>query len=189
MDTPALPCLDRRCVLTAAAAAGAVVALGGCSTYGGQQAAPAPAAPASSEAAPSSASASAAAPPAAASGASGASAASGASGNAPAAAKPSAAAAPVRGIAALADIPVGGGKILAGQGIVITQPTAGTVKAFSTVCTHAGCTVSEVAGGTINCPCHGSKFAIADGSVAGGPAPRPLPPIVVTVKGGQVVRA
>jgi Rieske Fe-S protein len=171
MDTPALPCLDRRCVLTVAAA-GAVVALGGCATYGGQQA---PAAPASS------------AP--AASAASGASSGAASAASPGAAASPSAAAAPVAGIAALADIPVGGGKILAAQGVVLTQPTAGVVKAFSAVCTHAGCTVGDVSDGTINCPCHGSKFAIADGSVAGGPAPRPLPPIGVTVQGGQVVRS
>jgi Rieske Fe-S protein len=93
------------------------------------------------------------------------------------------------GLAALADIPVGGGKVLADAKIVITQPTAGTVKAFSAVCTHAGCTVSEVSGGTINCPCHGSRYAITDGSVKAGPAPRPLPPIAVKVAGGQVVRA
>jgi len=167
-------------VLTVAAA-GAAVALGGCSTYGAQQApaAPAPSAAASSGAASSAASAS--APSAAAPAADGKASAS--------ATKPAAAAAPVAGIAALADIPVGGGKIFAGQGIVITQPVAGTVKAFSTVCTHAGCAVNDVSGGTINCPCHGSKFAIADGSVAGGPAPRPLPPIGVKVSGGQVVRA
>jgi Rieske Fe-S protein len=166
MDTPALSCLDRRCVLTVAAA-GAAAALGGCASYGGQQA---PAAPASSAPASS-------AP------------ASPASSGAADAASPAAAAGPVAGIAALADIPVGGGKVFAAQSIVITQPAAGTVKAFSTVCTHAGCAVNDVSGGTINCPCHGSKYAIADGSVTGGPAPRPLPPIAVTVKGGQVVRS
>jgi Rieske Fe-S protein len=32
-----------------------------------------------------------------------------------------------------------------------------------------------VSGGTIRCPCHGSQYSIADGSVVNGPAPRPLP--------------
>ena len=51
----------------------------------------------------------------------------------------------------------------------MTQPTAGTFKAFSAICTHQGCMVGEVADGTIICPCHGSQFTIADGSVAQRP--------------------
>jgi nitrite reductase/ring-hydroxylating ferredoxin subunit len=89
-------------------------------------------------------------------------------------------------LATLADIPVGGGTILADKGIVVTQPTPGEVKAFSAICTHAGCTVSSVAGGTINCECHQSKFRVADGSVADGPAPRPLEPAKVTVDGDAI---
>ncbi len=34
------------------------------------------------------------------------------------------------------DIPVGGGKIYADQDVVVTQPTAGQFKAFSSTCTH-----------------------------------------------------
>ena len=85
-----------------------------------------------------------------------------------------------------ADVPVGGGVILAARSVVVTQPTAGTFKAFDTTCTHQGCTVNEVAGGTINCPCHGSKFNVADGSVAAGPAPSPLPEKAVKVDGNAV---
>jgi Rieske Fe-S protein len=92
-------------------------------------------------------------------------------------------------LARLADIPVGGGTVLADQGVVLTQPSAGTVKGFSSVCTHQGCTVASVSGGTINCPCHGSRYAITDGSVTAGPAPRPLPPVPVTVDGDTVTRA
>ncbi|SHM17671.1 Rieske (2Fe-2S) protein [Actinacidiphila paucisporea] len=85
-----------------------------------------------------------------------------------------------------ADIPVGGGKVFADQKVVVTQPTAGHFKGFSAVCTHRSCTVAEVTGGTINCPCHGSKFHIADGSVAHGPATQALPSQSVTVSGGTV---
>jgi Rieske Fe-S protein len=89
-------------------------------------------------------------------------------------------------LAQTADIPVGGGKIFGDQSVVVTQPQQGTIKAFSSVCTHQGCTVAQVTGGTINCPCHGSKFKIADGSVANGPAAKPLPPVNVTVEGGAI---
>jgi Rieske Fe-S protein len=84
------------------------------------------------------------------------------------------------------DIPVGGGKVFADQKVVVTQPTAGQFKGFSAVCTHQGCTVGGVSGGTINCPCHGSKFHVADGSVANGPATAPLPAKQVTVSGDEI---
>jgi len=83
-------------------------------------------------------------------------------------------------------VPVGGGTILADQKIVVTQPTAGTYKAFTAVCTHQGCTVASVANGTITCPCHGSTFSAADGSVQAGPAPSPLASIPVTVSGTTI---
>jgi Rieske Fe-S protein len=68
--------------------------------------------------------------------------------------------------------------------VVVTQPAAGQFRAFSSVCTHAGCTVSAVSDGTINCPCHGSRFNIADGSVSAGPAREPLPAERVSAEGG-----
>ena len=101
----------------------------------------------------------------------------------------SASSAPAAGGMALAktsDIPVGGGKVFKDQQVVVTQPAAGQFKAFSAVCTHQGCLVNSVSDGTINCPCHGSKYKVADGSVAGGPAPAPLPPKQVTVSGDQI---
>ncbi|MFG2887440.1 Rieske (2Fe-2S) protein [Streptomyces sp. NPDC048297] len=78
-------------------------------------------------------------------------------------------------LARTSDIPEGGGKIFKEKKVVVTQPKKGEFKAFSAICTHQGCTVAKVADGTIDCPCHGSKFHIADGSVAHGPATRPLP--------------
>jgi Rieske Fe-S protein len=85
------------------------------------------------------------------------------------------------------DIPVGGGTIYASQHVVVTQPAAGTFKCFSSTCTHMGCTVDKVANGLIQCPCHGSRYSVTDGSVKGGPAPKPLPPEKIAVKNGQVV--
>lgn len=100
----------------------------------------------------------------------------------------SGAAAPA-GVASTADVPVGGGLILADQNLVITQPSAGSFKGFSATCTHQGCTVATVADGTINCPCHGSKYSVVDGSVQGGPAPRPLESRAVTVTGTAITLA
>jgi Rieske Fe-S protein len=87
-------------------------------------------------------------------------------------------------IAKTSDVPVGSGVIV--DEVVVTQPTAGVFKGFSSTCTHAGCTVNKVADGTIDCPCHGSKFNL-DGSVANGPATRPLEAKTVTVQGDSIV--
>ncbi|MCW2754627.1 MAG: putative iron sulfur protein [Marmoricola sp.] len=81
------------------------------------------------------------------------------------------------------EIPVGGGTIFPDQNVVVTQPTAGHFKAFSATCTHQGCTVAKVAAGTIDCPCHFSRYSITDGAVVSGPAPSPLPQKTVTVTG------
>jgi Rieske Fe-S protein len=91
---------------------------------------------------------------------------------------------PARAVAKTSDVPVGSG-LIAGD-VVVTQPTAGVFKAFSAKCTHAGCMVNKIADGTIDCPCHGSKFNL-DGTVATGPAQKPLEPQNVTVQGDSVV--
>lgn len=84
-------------------------------------------------------------------------------------------------------IPVGGGVIFPQRGVVVTQPTTGKFKCFSSSCTHQGCTVNKIADGLIQCPCHGAKFSIADGSVKAGPAPRPLTPQQITIQNGRIV--
>lgn len=92
-------------------------------------------------------------------------------------------------LAATADIPVGGGTVFADANVVVTQPAEGTFVAFSATCTHQGCLVAEVADGTINCTCHGSRYAVADGSVVGGPAPSPLAEQAITVDDGSITLA
>ncbi|MFC9684954.1 Rieske (2Fe-2S) protein [Streptomyces sp. NPDC056948] len=89
-------------------------------------------------------------------------------------------------LASTDEIPVGGGKIFKNEEVVVTQPEKGQFKAFSAICTHQRCLVSTVSDGTINCPCHGSKFRIADGAVAHGPATRALPAEQITVEGSSV---
>ncbi len=168
-DQPPLPggplLQSRRALLAGACVAGAA-ALAGCTTYdanNGGIAGPPP-----SSAAPTS---QAAAGTGAAGGGTGA-----------------ASAAPANLLATTADVPVGGGKIISGPNVVITQPVANTFKGFSAVCTHQGCIVATIANGTIDCPCHGSKFSIKDGSVVNGPAPSPLPPVAITVQGTSILK-
>lgn len=84
------------------------------------------------------------------------------------------------------DVPVGSGAVFPAQQVVVTQPSRGTFKGFSGICTHLGCPLSDVTA-TINCNCHGSAFSITDGSVVNGPATRPLPGVAVKVDGSNVV--
>ncbi len=160
MAEPSVPASSRRTLLACAGAACAAV-LAGCSKYNSNNGGVA-----GSQPAPATTSSSAA----------------------PAGSGSGAAAGPAA-LAGTSDIPVGGGKILTDKKIVITQPQSGTFHAFSAVCTHAGCTVGSVSGGTINCPCHGSRFNITNGAVVNGPAASPLPPVSIKVQGTSIVQA
>jgi Rieske Fe-S protein len=108
--------------------------------------------------------------------------------SAPATSAPATSAAGGPATATTAEIPVGGGKIFADIQAVITQPTAGQFKAFSSICTHQNCPVTDVTD-TINCNCHGSRFSIVDGSVVNPPATQPLGERTVTVEGDNLTVA
>lgn len=83
---------------------------------------------------------------------------------------------------AAAEVPVGGGVLLEAP-YVVTQPTAGEYKAFDKTCPHQGCMVTFVRDSSIVCACHGSEFAIADGSRTLGPATKGLATVPVEVDG------
>lgn len=90
-------------------------------------------------------------------------------------------------LAATADVAVGSGVILDAPAVVITQPTQGDFHAFSSICTHQGCPVSDFVDGDIHCSCHGSLFSATDGSVVQGPANKALAPFAIKVEGGDIV--
>jgi len=67
----------------------------------------------------------------------------------------------------------------------VSQTEAVTV---SRVCTHQGCTVAlpGTPGGTLDCPCHGSRFQTS-GQVVNGPAARALSQFPTRIVGNEVV--
>ena len=94
------------------------------------------------------------------------------------------------GLAPTNQVPVQGGVVVQdsqGNPVVVVQPAPGQFLAYSAICPHAGCPVSQVQQNQILCPCHGSVFSSTDGSVLGGPAPSGLTPIPVHVTNGEVV--
>jgi Rieske Fe-S protein len=92
-------------------------------------------------------------------------------------------------LAKVADIPAGGGVILKEQSVVLTKDASGKVCAFSAICTHQGCVVTDVGDGTINCPCHGSKFDATTGERVAGPAKAPLPAVAFKQRDGAIFQA
>jgi Rieske Fe-S protein len=87
---------------------------------------------------------------------------------------------------ATSKVPVDGGFVDSSAKVVVTQPSAGEYKAFTAVCTHAGCTVASVSNNVIQCPCHGSQYSAKDGSVIQGPATSPLASVSVKVSGSNI---
>jgi Rieske Fe-S protein len=76
------------------------------------------------------------------------------------------------------------------QGIpAILFRTKTGVFAYSTICTHQGCSVTYNKGAKkLQCPCHGAQFdPLKGGKPTAGPAETPLAAIKVAIKGAWVV--
>lgn len=81
---------------------------------------------------------------------------------------------------AVADVPLGDANFMQDAPYVVVQPAPDEFRAFKKKCPHDYCFVNAVRNDAIWCPCHGSQFDLADGSVQRGPARRGLFPAVVT---------
>ena len=88
----------------------------------------------------------------------------------------------------LSELPVGGTKTITYAGLpVIVMRTAESVKAFSLICTHLGCTTQWEEGNLeFYCPCHDGRFD-QFGEVIAGPPPVPLEQFPVRVEEDKVV--
>jgi len=67
----------------------------------------------------------------------------------------------------------GGHVVVRTASIIVLNLGADGFRAFSNVCTHAGCGVDRFERGRMICPCHGSEYDTNGVNVA-GPAPEPL---------------
>lgn len=86
----------------------------------------------------------------------------------------------------VSEVPVGSGVVLPSHDVIITQPEAGKFLAFSAICTHKGCPVSEIREQGAFCGCHSSYFDIATGEAVSGPAQQPLTQLTVTQQGDSL---
>ncbi len=71
---------------------------------------------------------------------------------------------------------------------ILLRRANGTLAAFSQKCTHLSCAVYYAADrDRLECPCHEGYFSAENGRVLQGPPPRPLPRILLDVRGDDVV--
>ena len=98
---------------------------------------------------------------------------------------------PRRRIASLADLPVGGSLVFQYpeelDNCVLVRVAARDVVAYSQKCTHLSCAViPRPDQGVLHCPCHEGRFDLRSGSPIAGPPSRPLPRILVEIRGEDI---
>lgn len=92
-------------------------------------------------------------------------------------------------VAAESDVPATGGVgVTAGSVPLLLARHEGGIVALADRCTHRGGPLHEgaIADGCVQCPWHGSRFRLADGSIERGPATRPQPVLRTRVVDGRV---
>ncbi|GAA3238821.1 Rieske (2Fe-2S) protein [Streptomyces thermocoprophilus] len=90
-------------------------------------------------------------------------------------------------LGAESEVAPGSSKLYRDQNVVVSRDAGGTLTAYSTICTHAGCAISKLDGTTLTCFCHGSEFDATNGKVLQAPASVPLKKLSVQVKNGRIV--
>ena len=71
---------------------------------------------------------------------------------------------------------------------VLLARTGGRTYALGNVCMHLGCSLADgqLEDESVRCPCHGSRFALADGRVLDGPATLPQPLYEARTRNAQI---
>lgn len=100
-------------------------------------------------------------------------------------------AAPVRAVARVSELPVGGSTQFHYPGpndhAVLVRLDQNRFVAYDQQCTHLLCPViAQPEAGRLHCPCHNGNFDIETGRVLSGPPERPLPRITLQVRDGMV---
>ena len=90
-------------------------------------------------------------------------------------------------LGAESEVPKGGAKLYEDEKVVVSRAADGSLKAYSTICTHGGCPINKLSGTTLVCPCHGSRFEATTGKVLKSPASVPLTELSVEVKNGKIM--
>ncbi|MGW4735527.1 Rieske (2Fe-2S) protein [Streptomyces shenzhenensis] len=85
------------------------------------------------------------------------------------------------------EVAQGGARLYTNHNVVVSRDAQGTLKAYSTICTHGGCPINKLEGTTLICPCHGSEFDAMTGKVVQAPATVPLPELPVKASGGKLI--
>ncbi|WP_251092906.1 Rieske (2Fe-2S) protein [Streptomyces sp. Caat 7-52] len=85
------------------------------------------------------------------------------------------------------EVAKGGAQLYRDHNVVVSRDQDGTLKAYSTICTHAGCPINKLEGTTLICPCHGSRFDAVTGKVVQAPATEQLTELSVKAANGRIV--
>ena len=98
---------------------------------------------------------------------------------------------PIRRVAAVGDVAVGGTLVFRYPGdhdpCVLVRLADSEFVAYSQKCTHLSCAViprPEL--GALHCPCHEGYFDLRTGRPTAGPPSRPLPRVLLDVRGGAI---
>jgi nitrite reductase/ring-hydroxylating ferredoxin subunit len=98
---------------------------------------------------------------------------------------------PLRKIATLSTLPIGGTLVFAypdpHDDCILIRTGPDSLLAYSQKCTHLSCAViPNAAEGVIRGPCHEGLFDLATGRAVAGPPRRPLPRVILSIRGDDI---